>query len=171
MRYKPLLLAAAFLGLVSLGGHLWWKTVVHPAAPAITFILTDGRELPLAQLRGRPVLVTFWSVSCDICREEMPHLIELYRQLGPLGLEIIGVAMPHDRPDLIVDVQKQFGVNYPVAFDINGAAVKAFNNVTYTPTSFLIDPQGFIVLRKHGRLDMLPLQLQIQSLLTHKEKR
>lgn len=171
MRQKPLVLAAILIACVGLGGFLWWKKVTHPAAPGIVFTLTDGRQLPLAQLRGRPVLVTFWSVSCDICREEMPALIDLYRRFGPRGLEIIGVAMPYDRPDLVMDVIKQQGLNYPVAYDLLSQAVIAFNHVIYTPDSFLIDPQGFIVMHKQGRLDMLPLQLKIESMLTHEEKK
>jgi peroxiredoxin len=170
MLRKPLLLVALLLLVVSGSGYLWWQHVVHPAAPAIDFTLTDGRHVSLAQLRGRPVLITFWSVSCDICREEMPALIDLYQRLGPKGLEIIGVAMPYDRPDLIVDLMKQQNITYPIALDLLGQAVMAFNHVIYTPDTFLIDSQGFIVMHKTGRLDMLPLQLQIQALLNNKEK-
>jgi peroxiredoxin len=169
MPRKPRLLVVLLLLLVSGGGYLWWQQVVHPAAPAIRFTLTDGRQLSLAQLRGRPVLVTFWSVSCDICREEMPALIDLHRRLGPKGLEIIGVAMPYDRPDLVVDLIKQQGITYPIALDLLSQAVTAFHHVIYTPDTFLIDPEGFIVMHKTGRLDMLALQLQIQSLLNKKE--
>ncbi len=171
MRLKPLWLTALCIISIGIGGFLWWKNVAHPAAPEITFTLTDGQQLPLTQLRGRPVLVTFWSVSCDICREEMPALIDLYHRFGPRGLEIIGVSMPYDRPDLVMDIIRQQGLNYPVAYDLLSQAVMAFNHVTYTPDSFLIDPNGYIVMHKQGRLDMLPLQLQIQSMLTHKEKK
>jgi thiol-disulfide isomerase/thioredoxin len=46
-------------------------------------------------------LVTFWATTCPSCIEEIPHLIDLYRELNPKGLEIIGVAMAYDPPEQV----------------------------------------------------------------------
>lgn len=169
MARKFLITSLILLLALGLVGYQWWVHVVEPQAPDIAFTLTDGHTLSLQQLRGRPVLVTFWSVSCVTCIAEMPELISLYKQLGPAGLEIIGVAMPFDRPELVMDVQKQQGINYKIALDVPGKVVHAFHNVVTTPESFLISPQGMIVMHKQGKLDMLPLSLQIQTLLKHRE--
>ncbi|MDQ2695436.1 MAG: TlpA family protein disulfide reductase [Pseudomonadota bacterium] len=134
-------------------------------APAVTFKIIDGRALSVAQLRGRPLLVVFWATTCSTCLKEMPQLIELYRELHPRGLEIIGVAMPFDPPNRVLEVARQRQVPYPVALDIQAEAAAAFGNVWATPTSFLIAPDGRIVQRKLGPWNMQSLRDRIQELL------
>ncbi|MBI3560557.1 MAG: TlpA family protein disulfide reductase [Gammaproteobacteria bacterium] len=155
--------------LIALAGVFLWRQIRVQTAPQVSFTLTNGHSVSAASLRGRPVLVTFWSVSCSTCLAEIPDLIELYRQLGPRGLEIIGVAMPFDPPDAVMTVQRQQRINYKIALDVPGTLVAAFQHVILTPDSYLIDPQGKIVMHKQGQLDMLPLRLQIQSLLQQRE--
>lgn len=170
MARKFLITTIGLLLVLGLVAYQWWIHVVKPQAPDVTFTLTNGHTLSLQQLRGRPVLVTFWSVSCVICIAEMPELINLYKQLNPAGLEIIGVAMPFDRPESVLAVQKQQGINYKIALDVPGLVVSAFHHVVTTPESFLISPEGMIVMHKQGKLDILPLSLQIQTLINKAEK-
>ena len=134
-------------------------------APDARFPLIDGRTLETADLRGRPVLVTFWSTTCGICIREMPHLVELYDRLGPRGLEILSVAMPYDRPDRVIAIARRKGLDYPVALDVEGRIARAFGGIRGTPTSFLIGPGGEIRFRTHGALDMGRLAEQIEQML------
>ena len=66
--------------------------------PPVAIATIDGRSFDAAALRGRPVLVTFWSTTCVVCLREMPDLEALYRRLSPRGFEIIAVSMPWDPP-------------------------------------------------------------------------
>ena len=123
------------------------------AAPDVSFTLLDGRTATLQQWRGRPVLVAFWATSCAPCVEELPDLLQLYRELNPQGLEFVAVAMPYDPPLAVQNFARQFGVPYPIALDVSGEVVRAFRDIEVIPTALLIDPTGAIVFRAVGKLD------------------
>ena len=137
-------------------------------APDITFQLIDGRKIVLAERRGKPTLIVFWATTCRSCLKEIPHLIQLYQQYKLRGLEIIAVAMPYDRPDYVLAMQKDKAIPYPVALDLRGDAVKAFGNVIVTPNSFLVDPAGKIVKHHIGLWDMNILISLIDAMLINK---
>jgi peroxiredoxin len=96
----------------------------------------------------------------------MPHLIELHHQLHDKGLQIIGVAMPYDRPDHVIEMRNRKNIPYPIVLDIKGEAVSAFGNVRLTPSSFLINPQGTIVKHKIGEMDMKKIHDLITGMLS-----
>ena len=156
------LFAATLLGTLT---WLWLAPAGLKDSPEITLLTIDGKELQLASLRGKPLLLTFWATSCPGCIREMPHLIELYEELSPQGLEIIGVAMSYDKPSHVLSMRKARNIPYPVALDIHGAAAQAFGNVRLTPTSFLIAPDGRIVFQKIGEMDMPTLRNHILAML------
>ena len=156
------LFAATLLGTLT---WLWLGPAGLKNTPDITLLTIDGEELQLASLHGKPLLLTFWATSCPGCIKEMPHLIELYDELSPQGLEIIGIAMSYDKPSHVLSMRKARNIPYPVALDINGAAARAFGNVRRTPTSFLVAPDGRIVFRKTGEMDMPKLRNNILSML------
>ena len=135
------------------------------AAPNVTFQTLKGQKIALQSLRGRPVLVNFWATTCAICMEEMPHLIELYKELNPAGFEIIGVAMSYDPPNQVLELTEATQLPYDISLDLDSAIATAFDDVQLTPSSFLIDPEGKIVLNKLGALDLAALRHQIQSYL------
>ena len=134
-------------------------------APDITFNIIDGRQIRMEDLRGRPVLVTFWATSCRTCLKEIPHLVSLHRELSGHGFALIGVAMAYDPPNRVLDLVRHRNLPYAIALDIDGAVARAFDQVTVTPTSFLIDPDGRIISQASGALDMNKLHAQITKLL------
>lgn len=134
-------------------------------APEITFDIIDGRQLSLESLHGRPVLINFWATTCPVCIREMPDLIELYKHLHPKGLEIIGVAMAYDPPNYVLAMSRHWQIPYPVALDIDASAARAFGQVSLTPTSILVSPQGRIVQRKIGAIDREAWRKTIQQML------
>jgi len=151
-----LLLASGYIGFTSMGLH---------TAPDVELGIVDGRTLNLKQLQGRPVLVVFWATSCPGCIKEIPHLIHLYHDLAPRGLEIIAVAMAYDPPNRVMEMRQQKQIPYPVALDIQGEVASAFGDVHQTPNTFLIDPQGRVVKQFIGRLDMAQLRTDLNSML------
>jgi len=157
-------LSALIMTMVVLVGAVFILTQ-HKPAPDIRFPLLDGRELALSSLAGRPVLVTFWASTCIECRKEMPDLIALYNELSPAGFEIIAVAMPYDPPNRVLETSEKMELPYAVALDIDGAAVQAFGDVAVTPSSFLIAPDGNIVMSHTGVLDIDWLRRQIIDML------
>lgn len=158
-----------FGGLLFAVAYIWLSpTGVQPAPDLKVNVFNSDRTIDLKALRGRPVLVTFWSTSCVGCLREMPHLIELYHELAPRGLEIIGIALSLDRPDHILEMQKKRQIPYPIVYDGINEASRAFGGVTLTPTTFLINPQGQIVRQKLGEMDMELLHAQIITMLNSK---
>ena len=144
---------------------LWVSPSGIRQVPDIKLTITDGSSIDLQELRGKPLLITFWATSCIGCVREMPHLIALYDELANDGLEIIGIAMPYDPPNQVVKMISERKIPYPVAIDIEGNAVIAFGNVLVTPTSFLIAPDGTISKHTIGEMDMDELRDSIISML------
>ncbi len=165
MKAKDIAIAGFAVALIGLLSYLWLSPGGLKQAPELTFTSIEGETIPLASLRGRPVLVTFWATTCPGCMEEMPHLIELYHELHPQGLEIIGVAMAYDPPNQVLTVVEQRQVPYTIALDLKEQAAQAFGDVRLTPTTFLIAPDGRIVQQKIGELDLQRVRQEILAML------
>ena len=134
-------------------------------APHVVFTSINGDKIELKKLQGKPVIVTFWATDCASCIQEVPHLIKLYQQFHRQGLEIIAVAMAYDPPSHVVSMTKLKQIPYPVALDLKGNHAQAFDNVQWTPTTFLISPTGAIVMKKTGLLDITDIQQRIKKFL------
>lgn len=164
MKKLPKVLSIVIL-LVITAASVAMLTLDRSRAPDISFPLLDGRELSLSSLSGRPVLVTFWATTCVECRKEMPELMTMYRELSVRGFEMIAVAMPYDPPNRVLELSEQLDIPYPIALDIEGKAVRAFGDIPGTPAAFLISPEGHIVMRYTGALDLTALREKILSML------
>lgn len=164
---KKELLTGSFISLlVLLTAWLWISPTGITFAPEIAFKTIDGRQINLRELRGHPVIVTFWATTCPGCMKEIPHLVSLYNELSGDGLEIIGVAMSYDPPNQVVEFTNSRKLPYPISLDVDGSIASAFDNVILTPTSFLIAPDGKILNRKIGEMDMDKTRQQILNILS-----
>ncbi|MEY3289421.1 MAG: hypothetical protein RLZZ419_1663 [Pseudomonadota bacterium] len=133
-------------------------------APDVTFTSITGKKIALKELRGKPVIVTFWATDCPGCIKEIPHLIDLYTQYHPQGLEIIAVAMYYDPPNHVITLSKDQQLPYHVALDLTAEHAHAFGDVQLTPSTFLISPNGLIVLKKTGMFDPAEIKTLIETL-------
>jgi peroxiredoxin len=165
MKRGETLLSLFALVLLGTLGYWWLAPASLKTSPDISLVTIDGEQLQLASLRGKPLLVTFWATTCPACIREVPHLIELYEELSPQGLEIIGIAMDYDPPNQVLAMRNARNIPYPVALDIHAEAARAFGNVRLTPTSFLIAPDGRITYQKLGKINMPELRRDILALL------
>jgi len=152
---------------------LWlWQTKSITPAPNVTFKTISNKNITLSHLQGHPVIVTFWASDCPACIEEMPYLKELYQQYPPHGLEIIAVAMYYDPPSHVVAMSKAKQLPYDIALDLKAEHSKAFGDIMLTPTTFLISPQGNIVIQNTGLFDLNDMKQKIGDLLLSRvEKR
>ena len=144
-----------------------WLLSSARGLPDLTLHTIDGREVNPQSQKGAPLLVTFWATSCQSCLVEMPHLIELYHELRPAGLEMLAISMAYDPPSRVVALAERNNIPYPVALDIDGRAARAFGDIRLTPASLLFGPDGALIRRHTGRLDMPRLKREIKSLLDH----
>jgi cytochrome c biogenesis protein CcdA/thiol-disulfide isomerase/thioredoxin len=121
-------------------------------APALTGIdrwlnTPRGRPLSLAGLKGRVVLVDFWTYSCINCQRSLPHLEAWYRAYARDGFTIIGVHTPEFAFEHVASnvsaAAAQLGVDYPIAIDDRYATWDAYEN-SYWPAEYLIDSRGVV---------------------------
>ena len=153
------------LTVTGITSWLWFKPSGLKWAPDVTFSTLEGEKINMRELRGQPVLVTFWATTCPGCLKEMPHLVELYEEFDGGGFELIGVAMAYDPPNRVLELTTERQLPYPIALDIDGAIATAFGNVMLTPTSFLIAPDGRIIKHESGEMNIHKLRQQIENLL------
>jgi cytochrome c biogenesis protein CcdA/thiol-disulfide isomerase/thioredoxin len=108
--------------------------------------LPAGQEsLTLASLRGKVVLVDFWTYTCINCIRTLPHVTAWYDRYKDDGFVVIGVHSPEfafeRETSNVQDAIKRFGIRYPVAQDNDYGTWKAFRN-QYWPAEYLIDRDG-----------------------------
>jgi peroxiredoxin len=165
MKSRTVLISLCALTLVVVLGYLWRKSSGLEEVPDITVVTTTGERIALAGMRGKPLLVTFWATTCSTCLEEMPHLIDLYHELSPRGLKVIGIAIFYDPPNRVLAMQESRSIPYTIALDIEAHASRAFGEVGLTPTTFLIAPDGRIVYRVTGSMDLDKVRNEILVML------
>lgn len=127
------------------------------AAPELRFHTLDNRLLTPAAQHEKMLLVTFWATSCGSCRAEMPRLVRLYQDYRMHGLEMVAVAMSYDPEPKIRAYMEEQKLPFPVVSDADGELAGKLE-VHATPTSFLIDHEGRIVLHTIGLLDFPSLR-------------
>jgi thiol-disulfide isomerase/thioredoxin len=141
--------------------------------PELTLKNLDGKDVTLASLKGKVVLVNFWATWCEPCKIEIPELIELQQQYGPKGFTVLGVAMDDEgRPAVAPFVEKeQFEtgggkslMNYPIVIG-NDAAGDKFGGLLGYPTSVLLSRDGKQIKRVTGLINKDDLSKQIESQL------
>jgi peroxiredoxin len=127
--------------------------VIGQPAPAWTELAWLGTPLKLEALRGKAVLIRWWSDECPLCKGTLPGLGRLYDQHQKDGLVVIGIYHPKPRPRPVSqsEVKKyaeSLGVRFPVAIDADWTVLKRWwldgRERTFTSVSFLLDRQGTI---------------------------
>ena len=156
----------------------------HPVGE-MTFATPSGKPLSTNDLRGKVVLLHFWSIQCPACRMEEPLLEQLKKTYGGSGLEILGVNLV-DPPDAIARYAASNRIPFPVVFDGGrGYSLKGVNlsgkrtaflvnssqeallEVPGFPTTYILDCRGAAIGFTVGaaRWDDASAQAMIQKLL------
>ncbi|KWI42007.1 thioredoxin family protein [Burkholderia stagnalis] len=113
----------------------------------------NSAPLKLSELRGKVVLVDFWTYSCINCIHTIPYVNEWYRKYRDQGLVVIGVHTPEypferDARN-VADALGRFGIRYPVAQDNRYDTWNAYGN-RYWPALYLVDANGRVVYTRFG---------------------
>lgn len=104
-------------------------------APDFDLASLDGTTVKLSSLRGKAVLLNFWATYCGPCKVEMPWFVELQKEYGPQGFQIVGVAMDDASTDDIAKFAKEMGVNYPILLGKEATGL-SYGGVNVLPTTF-----------------------------------
>jgi len=171
------LIAAAALALV-LGGA-YFALFNAKEAPQQTISADAGQQIfassfpdpqgtvqPLAQWRGKVVVLNFWAPWCPPCRKEMPGFVELQRKYGDRGLVFIGIAL--DTRDNVQAFLRENAINYPILLGEDSAvelSAAIGNRQGGLPFSAIIDREGRIIAAQVGELKEDRLEKLIAPLL------
>lgn len=96
-------------------------------------------------LKGTPVLIHFWAISCGICKESLPEISSWLDKYGVKGLKIVSVHMPRQESDTNIDAVKEaikeYEVKQPCVVDNWHEITDGFEN-KYVPAFYLFDEEG-----------------------------
>ncbi|MCA1817795.1 MAG: redoxin domain-containing protein [Acidobacteria bacterium] len=135
-------------------------------APEIDLKTLDGQSYSLASLRGRVVLLNFWATWCVPCRQEIPDLSAMQRDLAARGLTVVGVSA-EDTADGVRDFQRALRQDYTVV--LGTSAAKAQYGVVGLPKTILIDRAGRIRKEITGEHTRAQFEADVLPLLDEKE--
>lgn len=159
-----------FLGgtaLAALAGGVAWRLAGEPRATgvaagpapdaaaeafwAMSFTQPDGQVLPMASLRGQPLVLNFWGTWCPPCVKEMPELDRFARQAAGRGVRVLGLAI--DNPSAVRQYLARSPVSYAIGlagFDGTDLARQLGNAQGAMPFTAVFDRRGAVVQRKLG---------------------
>jgi peroxiredoxin len=117
---------------------------VDPAGSAPAFTLPDinGKVSSLSDYEGKVVILDFWATWCPPCKREIPDFIDLQKQFGSKGVQVVGIGL--DEPGKLAAFARQYGMNYPVLVG-NQEIAANYGGIEGIPTTFIIDRSGKIV--------------------------
>lgn len=157
-RRKALIIAAVGVTAVAAGAlaALGLLRYEDPGAALKTAEFTDleGKTRRIGEWRGKVVLCNFWATWCPPCRDEIPMLVALSKEMAPKGVETVGIAL-----DSAAKV-RQFAIDYKVTYPLLIAGPDGIdlmrasgNQIGGLPYTALLDRHGRIVHRKLGALN------------------
>ena len=146
---KNIIISCVVILLISLVLISFQKDIVDN----LDMTTISGEKITSKNLLGKVVLINFWATDCPGCIAEMPGLIKTYNKYKNQNFEVIAVSMFYDPPSHVLNFSKNNNLPFPVVLDIEKKVAAQFNNVTLTPTSFLIDHQGKIVSQIIGEIN------------------
>ena len=140
------------------------------AMPSLTGAVEwiNSPALSNESLKGKVVLVDFWTFDCINCKHTLPYVKDWAKKYGKDGLVVIGVHTPEYGFERIIDnvrdKVKEYGITYPVAIDNNYAIWRNFDN-QYWPAHYLIDAKGQVRYTHFGEGSYETQEKMIQQLL------
>ena len=131
----------------------------------------NTNETKLSDLKGKVVLVDFWTYSCINCIRTLPYLVDWSQKYSDKGLVIVGIHSPEFEFEKNIDNVKQaverFGIKYPVLLDNDHGTWNAYQN-SYWPRKYLVDSDGYIRYDHIGEGGYAETENAIKSLLAER---
>lgn len=135
-------------------------------APDFTLQTLDGQTLHLADLAGRPVVISYWATWCIPCKAELPILERIYKEYQQQGLAIISVnATDQDTVEDVQSLVAELGMTFPVLLDSSKDFASTYQAIFF-PTTVFIDASGVIRHIQLGDSSEAKLRTHIQNLFT-----
>lgn len=136
---------------------------VGQQAPDLTLKRLDGQEMRLSDLRGKVVMLNFWATNCPPCRNEMPAMEAVYKELAAQGAVIVAVNQM-EGADTVQRFVDSFGLTFTIALDQDGSAGQVYG-AHYYPTTYVIDRDGIVRFKAVGEMKEQVIREYFTSLL------
>src|SRR5271157_5359195 len=145
-----------------------WDRTPPDASALLALSLPDmrGTTQPLRQWRGKVLVVNFWATWCVPCREEMPEFVRAQRELGPQGVQFVGIAV--DNPGKVARFAKELDLNYPAligGYDAVDLSKPLGNRLLALPFTVIVSRDGHIAQTHVGPINPAQLRSTIAKLL------
>lgn len=114
------------------------------------FKTPEGSQKVLKDYLGKATLVTFFFPTCEYCNQEFPHLQKMYDQYKDQGLSAVAINIVPDQNPLIAGWQKEHQYTFPILIGATVDGAGKDYDLKMTPTHFLLDPQGKVLLKQNG---------------------
>jgi peroxiredoxin len=135
-------------------------------APDFTVTDLNGKKHTLSEYRGKNVMLTFWATWCPPCIAEIPHLIELRKQISEDKLVMLGISYI-DQKNTTEAVRKFVTknpiINYPVTSTDAATMPAPYNYINSIPSSFFIAPDGKIKLAAEGMIPFPQMKAIVEA--------
>jgi peroxiredoxin len=153
----PVFIAAVVAAMLFAGIHIARKNqgggaagqLIGQLAPDFELQSLEGKNVKLSDFRGKAVLLNFWATYCGPCKIEMPWFVEMQKEFGPQGFQIVGVAMDDASTEDIAKFAKEMGVNYPILLGKESVG-QSYGGIGVLPTTYFVDRDGKITAREFG---------------------
>src|SRR6266480_109956 len=137
-------------------------------APDFNLKDIDGKDVKLADLKGKVVLVNFWATWCEGCQVEIPWFVEFQKEYAGRGLVVVGISLDDDGWKSVKPWIKEKKVNYPIVIGNEGLG-KQYGLVGM-PLTALVDRVGRIADVHQGIVEKTATQEKIRDLLNESLK-
>jgi thiol-disulfide isomerase/thioredoxin len=162
--HVKLAIFAVLLIAVFLTANPYLAAEPRPMAPGWQLRDVNGKQVDLADFKGKLVILDFWATWCPPCRAEIPGLVALQKKYADKGLVIIGVSLDRQGPGIVKAFMHQLGMNYRVVMG-DEKIVSEYGGIEAIPTTFIIDRQGKVVTIREGFTDNATFESEIRPLL------
>ena len=125
---------------------------------------TDGHGILLSKLKGKVVVLNFFTTWCPACQQEIPWFLEVYEKYRNQGLEIIGLSIEQGKESEVISFTRSYKMSYPVSI-ASPDIISDYGPIEYIPTTFVVNKDGDIVYKHVGGMTPSQLEKVIKPLL------
>jgi peroxiredoxin len=136
------------IGAILLFGSLAISCTPKSEAPNFTLQTIDGTKVSLSEFRGKPVMLTFWSINCPSCVYQLPFLEAFYAARPNKTVELLAINVG-DNPIAVNQFVSDNNLTFPILLDPGQKVTQAYG-IPGVPMTFFIDSRGLVKAYKPG---------------------